>query len=87
MVKKYASKRTTPIQYFSARSRYNLAVNILRRLPFELQVGIQRQAGRAVHRARQSLVNAQIRRGVRLRRARPFLRSVNVRRFYCKKKK
>lgn len=77
---KNVRKRNLPVNRFSTRSRRLIGLNIARRLPFELQITIQRAAGRAVHRALQSLVNAQIRRGApKLKRA---FRNFKSPRFY-----
>lgn len=90
-MKKYASARSYPANKFSARNQYRIANRILRALPFELHYAIQRQAGRSLHRARQSLVNAQIRRRLAnplggLRRVSRFSK-VSGDKFYGRKKR
>jgi len=77
--KKYGSKRKLPVSRFSTKSRRRLGIDITRRLPFELQIQIQREAGRAIHRAMQSLVNAQIRRKPTLKR---YIKPASVNKFY-----
>ncbi len=89
MGKKYASSRSHPANQFSYRNQYRIANRILRALPFELHYAIQRQAGRGVHRARQSLVNAQIRRRLNnpLGGLRRVVRSARPSKFYGKSRK